>query len=160
MTRLNLTLAILLIGGAAASTATAQTQTEREVTQAILASNAYSNANLTSNPDDYSALGALEFWSSGGLLQEIPPSGRPDTFDAISIQAKHIRVTPLVEGRAAVAHYYAEGSLSPAGAAPVGHYLTRVTQVFVKEDGAWKIRSSHWSPITGGAGTTQTALDE
>ena len=29
-------------------------------------------------------------------------------------------------------------------------------QVFVKEGGKWKIRSSHWSPISGGSGTTQT----
>jgi hypothetical protein len=41
----------------------------------------------------------------------------------------------------------------------VGHYLTRVTQVFVKEDGMWKVRSSHWSAVTGGAGTTQTSQE-
>ena len=159
MTRLNLTLALLLIGGAAASTATAQTQTEREVTQAIHRSNDYANENLT-NADDYSMQGALEFWSSGGLMQEVPPGGRPGAFDAINVRAKHVRVIPLVEGEAAVALYYLEGSLTPEGAAPVGHYLARVSQVFVKEGGAWKIRSSHWSPITGGAGTSQTALDD
>ena len=152
--------ALLLAAWAVPPTASAQTQTETEVTQTILESTAYTNANLTSGPDDYSARGALEFWSSGGLLQEIPPSGRPDTFAAVNIQAKHIRVIPLVEGQAAVAHYYAEGSLTPEGAAPVGHYLTRVTQVFVKEGGAWKVRSSHWSPVTGGAGTSQTAVDD
>ena len=40
------------------------------------------------------------------------------------------------------------------------HYLTRVMAVFVKEDGAWKIRAAHWSPLTGGKGTSQTAIDE
>ena len=29
----------------------------------------------------------------------------------------------------------------------------------VVENGSWKIRSSHWSPMQGGSGTTQVALD-
>jgi hypothetical protein len=36
------------------------------------------NTNLKSNPDDYSQHGALEFWSSRGLVNEISPRGRPD----------------------------------------------------------------------------------
>lgn len=152
-------LAVLMVVGLVPSTAHAQSRTETEVTQAIMESAAYANANLTDRPEGYSTRGALEFWSSGGLLQEIPPNGRAGEFDAINIHPKHIRVIPLVEGQAAVAHYYSEGSLTPKGAAPVGGYLTRVTQVFVKENGKWKIRSSHWSPITGGAGTSQTALE-
>jgi hypothetical protein len=133
----------------------AQSETEKEVTQTILDSNAYTNKNLKAQADEYSSKGALEFWSSGGLLQEIAPGGRPDEFDAVSITAKHIRVITLVEGQAAVAHYYSEGSLKPKGATAVGHYLTRVTQVFVKEAGKWKIRSTHWSVISGGSGTSQ-----
>ena len=135
----------------------AQSDTEKEVTQTILDSNAYTNKNLKGQPDDYSSKGALEFWSSGGLLQEIAPGGRPEEFEVVNLVPKHIRVTTLVEGQAAVANYYAEGSMKPKGSAAVGHYLTRVTQVFVKEGGKWKIRSSHWSPIAGGSGTSQTA---
>lgn len=134
----------------------AQSDTEKEVTQTILESNAYTNQSLKGRADDYSSKGALEFWSSGGLLQDIQPGGRPDDFDAINITAKNIRVTALVEGQAAVAHYYSEGSLKPKGAPAVGHYLTRVTQVFVKEAGKWRIRSSHWSAVAAGSGTTQT----
>lgn len=156
--RISCILAFLLVGWAVPSTVSAQSQTETEVMQTIHESNEYVNANLR-DADDYSMHGALEFWSSGGLLQEIPPNGRLDVYDAINVQAKHIRVLPLAEGEAAVAHYYLEGSLAPKGAAPVGHYLARVTQVFVKEDGAWKIRSSHWSPVTGGSGTSQTTLE-
>jgi hypothetical protein len=137
----------------------AQSQTEQEVTQRILESAEYANTNLMGETDDYSRHGALEFWSSGGLLNEIPPSGRPEAFDAINITPKHIKVIPLVEGQAAVAHFYSEGTIKPKGAAAVGHYLTRVTQVFVKEDGMWKVRSSHWSAVTGGAGTTQTSQE-
>jgi hypothetical protein len=135
----------------------AQSDTEKEVTQTIIDSNAYTNKNLKAQADEYSSKGALEFWSSGGLLQEIAPGGRPEEFDSISVTAKHIRVIPLVEGQVAVAHYYSEGSLKPKGATAIGHYLTRVTQVFVKEAGKWKIRSSHWSAITGGSGTSQAA---
>ena len=138
------------------SHAFSQSQTEKEVAQTVLASSEFSNKNLKNNLDDYSSKGALEFWSSGGLLQEIAPTGRADEYEAISITPKNIRVITLVEGQAAVAHFYAEGSIKPKGSAAVGHYLTRVTQVFVKEGGKWKIRSSHWSPIAGGSGTSQT----
>jgi hypothetical protein len=135
----------------------AQSETEKEVTQTILDSNAHTNKNLKSQGDEYSSKGALEFWSSGGLLQEIAPGGRPEEFDAVNITPKHIRVITLVEGQVAVAHYYTEGSLKPKGATAVSHYMTRVTQVFVKEAGKWKIRSSHWSAISGGSGTSQAA---
>lgn len=138
----------------------AQSATEKEVTQAILEANTYVRENLKDQPDNYSQRGALEFWSSGGLLHEVPPGGRPEPFDAFNVELKHIQVIPLVEGQAAVAHYYSEGSLKPKGGAAVGHYLTRVTQVFVKENGKWKIRASHWSPVAGGAGTSQTALEK
>jgi hypothetical protein len=153
--------ATLVIAGLALgpSLVYAQTQTEQEVTQTILESAEYVNANLRGETDDYSNHGALEFWSSGGLLHEIPPSGRPDAFDAINITPKHIKVITLVEGQAAVAHFYSEGSIKPKGAPAVSNYLTRVTQVFVKEDGKWKVRSSHWSAVTGGAGTTQTSQE-
>ncbi len=90
-------------------------------------------------------------------MQEIAPgvnlAGRWEVFN---IQAKHIKVITLVEGQAAVAHYYWEGSMKPKGSPAVNYYLTRASQVFVKEDGKWRIRSSHWSAVTGGSGTTQT----
>lgn len=148
---------VLLFAGllAVPALAAAQTQTEREVIQEILASSRYSNQNLTTEPESYSRLGALEFWSSGGLLQEISREGRLDRFVALNVQPKHIRVITLVEGQAAVAMFYSEGSLHPEGAAPVPNYRTRVTQVFVKEDGRWRVRASHWSALGAGAGTTQ-----
>lgn len=140
--------------------ASAQSATEKEVTQAILEANKYLRQNLTEQADTYSKLGAMEFWSSGGLLQIISAAGRAEPFEAVSVELKHIQVIPLIEGQAAVAHYYSEGSMKPKGAPAVNHYLTRVTQVFVKEDGKWKIRASHWSPISGGSGTTQTSLEK
>ena len=126
-------------------------------TRAKLESFEYSNKNLTSRPESISREGALEFWSSGGMLHEISPGGSLERYEVLSLNAKHIKVLTLVEGQAAVAHYYSEGSLQPEGYPAVTHYLTRVTQVFVKENGEWKIRSAHWSPLQGGSGTSQTA---
>ena len=134
----------------------AESQTEKEVKQTILDNNTYTNKNRTGPPDSYSQHGALEFWSSGGLMHDIPPDGRPEEFEIVNIKSKHIKVITLVEGQAAIAHYYSEGILKPKGAAAVTNYLTRVSQVYVKEGGAWKIRSSHWSALSGGSGTTQT----
>lgn len=142
-----------------ASLAYAQSATEKEVIQAVVDADAYLRANLTNSPDAYSKLGALEFWSSGGLMQEIEPGAAPEEYDAFNVYPRYIGVIPLVEGQAAVAVYYAEGSMKPKGAPAVNHYLTRVTQVFVKEDGKWKVRASHFSPLAGGSGTTQTTTE-
>jgi hypothetical protein len=139
------------------SIASAQSQTEQEVTRQIIDGFNYTNTHLQTRSGDYSQHGSLEFWSSGGLLQEVPASGGVDEYDAVNLHPKHIRVITLVEGQAAVAHYYAEGSMKPKGYPATDNYLVRVTDVYVKEDGAWKVRSSHYSAILGGGGTTQTA---
>jgi hypothetical protein len=49
--------------------------------------------------------------------------------------------------------------MKPKNAEMVGHYMTRVTEAYVKEDGAWKLRAAHWSPVKGGSGTSQTTID-
>jgi hypothetical protein len=150
---------LLVVAGLTTSSGVsyAQTQTEQEVTQTIIEGYEYSRANLMTRTQDYSRHGALEFWSSGGLLQEVPPGGGAGEWDVFNIQPKHIEVITLVEGQAAVAHYYLEGSMKPKGSPAVDRYLVRVTDAYVKEDGAWKIRSAHYSPIIGGSGTSQTA---
>jgi len=79
-----------------------------------------------------------------------------DEFEFVNVTVKHIRVIPIIEGQVAVAHYYSEGAMQPKGFAGVSHYMTRVSQVYVKEGGKWVIRSSHWSPVTAGSGTSQT----
>ena len=119
---------------------------------------AYLNKNKRSK-NEYSKNGALEFWSSGGLMHKIAASGRPETYDEVNLSPKHIEVLVLAPGKAAAAFYYSEGSLKPKGSAGVDHYLTRVSQTFVKEGGKWKTRSSHWSPVKGGSGTSQTGKE-
>jgi hypothetical protein len=136
----------------------AQSDTEKEVVQTILDAEKYIKVNLKNPPDQFSKHGSLEFWSSGGLLQEVSPDLQNE-LDSYNIQIKHLQVITLVENQAAVAIYYAEGSLKPKGGQFVNHYLTRITEVYVKEEGKWKIRTAHYSPITGGMGTSQTAQE-
>jgi len=131
---------------------------KEDIIKQIMASNDYVNKNKT-NMSEYSKDGALEFWSSGGLLHEVGPGGRSDEYESFNMSIKHVEVLILVPKKAAVAMYYSEGSMTPKGSKPVGHYMTRVTQAFVKENGAWRIRASHWSPIMGGGGTSQTAAN-
>ncbi len=135
--------------------AVAQSATVSEVTETIIENNRYVNENGTAMPGSYSSEGALEFWSSGGMMNEVTDRD-PIEFEMINIAAKHIHVLPVVEGQVAVAHYYSEGAMKPKGFAGVSNYMTRVSQVYVKEGERWVIRSSHWSPVAAGSGTTQT----
>ena len=129
-----------------------------DIKQQILENNEFFKKNKR-GADEYSKLGALEFWSRGGVLQKVESTERPEQYDIASIEPKHIEVIVLVPKKAAVAMYYSEGSLKPKNSAAVGHYLTRVTRAYVKEDGQWKVRASHWSPVMGGSGTSQTSFD-
>ena len=131
-----------------------------EIKDTIMAGNAYTRKNLKGQPDVYSKDGSIEFWSSGGLMHKVDNDDDPGSYDSFDTDVKHIHVTTLVPGKAAVATYYSEGSMSPKGYPAVSNYRTRVMQVFVKEDGDWKVRAAHWSPIQGGSGTSQTALDD
>jgi hypothetical protein len=147
---------ILLFAG---SFAHADEATEQEVIKSIMEGNAYAKNNLKDPDDTVSKDGSLEFWSSGGLLQEVKADSEPNEYDSVNIDAKHIQVITLVPGQIAVAQFYSDGSMAPKGSAAVSNYRTRATQVLVKENGKWKVRAAHWSPIAGGSGTSQTAVD-
>jgi len=144
----------------AAGAAQADTATEEAVIKTINDANDYATKNLKGESDTVSKDGSLEFWSSGGFLQELSPGATQEEFDSINIDAKHIEVITLVPGKIAVAMYYSEGSMKPKDGPAVSNYRTRVTEVYVKEGGKWKTRAAHWSPIAGGAGTNQTAVDD
>ena len=136
----------------------AETKVEKEIKQLIIDDKAYTSENLQFKPNKISKEGSLEFWSSGGLLHTLQQDDKAN-FDVFNLHAKHIKVIEI-NATTAVAFYYQEGNVKPKGGEMNNHYLTRVMQVFVKEDGAWKIRAAHWSPLTGGKGTSQTALEE
>jgi SnoaL-like domain len=147
---------ILLFAGAFAH---ADEATEEAVKKAIIDGNEFAKENLKDQEDTVSDDGSLEFWSSGGFLQKVSADDEPAVYESINIDAKHIHVITLVPGEIAVAQFYSEGSMAPEGSAAVSNYRTRATQVMVKEDGKWKVRAAHWSPIAGGSGTSQTAVD-
>ncbi len=147
---------ILLFAGAIAH---ADEATEREVIKSIMDGNAYAKKNLKDEADTVAKDGSLEFWSSGGFLQQVSAGSEPNEYESVNIDAKHIHVITLVPGKVAVAQYYSEGSMAPKGSAAVSNYRTRATQVLVKEDGKWKVRAAHWSPIASGSGTSQTAVN-
>ena len=136
-----------------------QSAAQQEVRQAIRDSYTYSVENLTDAPGVISSDGSLEFWSSGGLRQVVPSDAPLTEYESFSLTPKHIRVTMLADDLVAVANFYAEGAFKERGQPAVTDYLTRATQVFVKEDGEWKVRSAHFSPITGGSGTSQRAVE-
>ena len=129
----------------------------QEVRQVILASNTYTAENLEDMPGAYSAAGSVEFWSSGGLRNAVPADVPGRTYVSFNLVPKHIWVIPMGDNHA-TALYYVEGSYQEVGGAPVSHYLTRAMEVYVKENGEWKIRAAHWSPVVGGTGTEQTAV--
>ena len=104
--------------------------------------------------------GTHMFFSSGGFLNFVTPEMMKN-FPAIesnTIRPKHITVVPVEPGKVAVAMFYAEGSVKIAGQPAVDHYMTRATVVFAKEKDSWKIRAMHWSPISGGQGTSSISV--
>ena len=137
-------------------TTKAETEVEKEVKQLILDNNAYTLKNLEGKPKEISENGSLEFWSSGGLLQSIQQNAKRE-YDTFNLHPKHIKVIEI-NATTAVALYYVEGNVQHKGSENNANYLTRVMQVYVKEEGGWKIRAAHWSPLTGGKGTTETAV--
>ena len=137
---------------------TVMADTATEVRQVILDDLAHMNQELNQDPMRLSKDGSKEFFSSGGLLNYLDRTSGGNTFEMFEGSIKHIEVVVLVEGQAAVAHFYQEAMMKPTGLPAVPNYRTRVTQIFVKEEGDWKIRAAHWSPLMGGAGTSQTVI--
>jgi len=137
---------------------TVMADTASEVRQVVLDQIVHLNQELSQDPMRLSKDGSKEFNSSGGLLNHLERTSGGNTFEMFEGSIKHIEVVVLVEGQAAVAHFYQEAMMQPTGLPAVPNYRTRVTQVFVKEEGDWKIRAAHWSPLMGGAGTSQTVI--
>ena len=75
--------------------------------------NAYAKKNLKDEADAVAKDGSLEFWSSGGFLQQVAADSKPNEYESKNIEAKHIQVITLVPGKVAVAQFYSEGSMAP-----------------------------------------------
>ncbi len=150
---LSVALAVAVVPGLASA------DTAEEVRATIMENIKYVNDNLKDAADTVSKEGSVEFWSSGGLMQAVSNDAPLSEYDYQTLTPKHIKVITLVEGQAAVAMYYTEGRFKAKGGEAVNNYLTRATQIYVKEDGKWKVRAAHWSPIAGGSGTNQNSVD-
>ena len=152
-------LVLVALAGAMLVPMVAVADTAEEIKAIIMQDNAESRENLSGDSEGISKHGSLEFWSSGGLMQHVPADAPAATWEHFALTPKHIKVVTLVEDQAAVAMYYSEGSFHETGQKPVAHYMTRVTVAYAKEDGKWKQRAAHYSPIAAGQGTQQTSLD-
>jgi len=71
--------------------------------------------------------------------------------DEQNFNPKYIEVEILEKGKVALAYYYLVGSYSINGVQK-NDYRTRVSQVFVKEKGSWKVKSGHFTPLHSGSG--------
>ena len=65
--------------------------------------------------------------------------------------ARYIEVDILEKGKVAVAYYYLVGSYNINGVQK-NDYRTRVSQIFVKEKGSWKVKAGHFTPLHSGSG--------
>ena len=63
-----------------------------EVKKQIISSSEYLSKNKRS-VNEYSKSGGLEFWSSGGLMHEIDPNGRPVPSGSYLVVMKHAGFT-------------------------------------------------------------------
>ena len=64
---------------------------------------------------------------------------------------RYIEVDVLEKGKVAVAYYYLVGSYTISGVQK-NDYRTRVSQIFVKEKGNWKVKAGHYTPLHSGSG--------
>ena len=64
---------------------------------------------------------------------------------------RYIEVDILEKGKVAVAYYYLVGSYKINGVEK-NDYRTRVSQIFVKEKGNWKVKAGHFTPLHSGSG--------
>ena len=80
--------------------------TVSEIKQVLLDNIQFTNQELKQDPMRISKKGSKEFFSSGGLLNEITRNTTDNNFVSFSGTIKHVDITVIVEGQAAVAHYY------------------------------------------------------
>ena len=64
---------------------------------------------------------------------------------------RYIEVDILEKGKVAVAYYYLVGSYN-INSVQKNDYRTRVSQIFVKEKGNWKVKAGHFTPLHSGSG--------
>ena len=68
-----------------------------------------------------------------------------------NFEPRYIEIDVLEKGKIAIAYYYLVGSYTINGTSK-SDYRTRVSQILMKENGSWKIKSGHFTQLHGGSG--------
>ena len=71
--------------------------------------------------------------------------------DKYNFKPRYIEIDILEKDRVAIAYYYLVGSYTISDVKK-SDYRTRVSQIFVKEAGAWKVKAGHYTPLHSGSG--------
>ena len=130
---------------------------ESEVTDAVKMHWKYSNnkdwgnyaksmhSKGTLNGDSNGSFWYMQESTASAVRQGLSPN------DKQNFTPKYIEVEILEKGKVALAYYYLVGSYSINGIQK-NDYRTRVSQVFLKEKGKWKVKSGHFTPLHSGSG--------
>ena len=130
---------------------------ESDITEAVKLHWEYSNnKEWDSYAKSMHSKGTLNGDSNGSFwyMQESTVSAVSQglsTDDEQIFTPKYIEVEILEKGKVALAYYYLVGSYSINGVQK-NDYRTRVSQVFLKEKGKWKVKSGHFTPLHSGSG--------
>lgn len=100
--------------------------------------------------------GVLSANSDGSFFSSTPGNATlDDTRQSLSslkesdVEVRYPEAHEIAEG-AVLARYYLEGNLVFADGSRADEYRVRATEVWVRENGEWKARSVHYSPLHGG----------
>lgn len=134
---------------------TEKTEEELEIIQYLKDRFAYSRENLKEMSDIHSKHGQIEFQSHGGLMDKVMPHPVRIQYEYFHVDVKHIEAVSLAPGVVG-AMYYSTGSCKVTNGPTLSNLGIRATEIFVKEDGKWKGRIGHWSPLNGYGGLSGT----
>jgi len=100
--------------------------------------------------------GVLSANSDGSFFSSTSSSATlDDTKESLSslteseVEVRYPEAYEIAEG-AVLARYYLEGNLVFDDGSRADEYRVRATEVWVRENGAWKARSVHYSPLHAG----------
>ena len=98
------------------------------------------------------------FWfRQESTVSAITANGWGSSNNKFNFKPRYIEVDVLETGKVAIAYYYLVGSYTINGSSK-NDYRTRVSQVFIKESGSWKVNSGHFTQLHGGSGFPSKTL--
>ena len=92
------------------------------------------------------------FWfRQESTVSAVTAKGWGSPNNKFDFEPRYIEIDVLEKGKIAIAYYYLVGSYTINGTSK-SDYRTRVSQILVKENGSWKIKSGHFTQLHGGSG--------